>query len=243
MCRFWVKCVHLHSCMSLCKHTNEPRKSIFSWCLSYSSLAPACCSMLFSHDCYNIRYILWCNFLVSVLRQWSQRYTRQISKQYKLIGSQTDRQTESGGVKSYEKSWLWFALARCLHLPLQVELVALSFWRCGALHFSAGRKLWRQMPLDDWCWVVPCFPLPKKFHRHQYIDEDIITLVMKGFCPLNSGKHSVIIVKRFSQDFHKIQTKKLSILLSCYFHEEVQMYPTTFIRMLLATVQAAMNVG
>ena len=37
--------------------------------------------------------------------------------------------------------------------------------------------------------------------------------------------------------------KKLSILLSWYFHEEVQMYPTTFIRMLLATVQAAMNVG
>ena len=90
---------------------------------------------------------------------------------------------------------------------------------------------------------MPCFPLPKKFHKHQYIDEDIITLVMKGLCPLNSGKQSVIIVKRFSQDFHKIQTKKLSILLSCYFNEEVQIYPTTFVRMLLATVQAAMNVG
>jgi len=243
LCIFWVKCVHLHFCMSEYKHTNEPSTSIFSCCLSYSSLAPDCYSMLFSHDYYNIRYILWCNFLVSVLRQWSQRYTRQISKQYKLIGSQTDRQTKSGGVKRYAKSCLWFARARCLHLPLWVEQVALSFWRRGVLHFSAGRKLWRQMPLDGWWWVVHCFPLPKKFHRHQYIDEDIITLVMKELCPLNSGKQSVIIVKRFSQDFHKIQTKKLSIILSCYFHEEVQMYPTTFIRMLLATVQAAMNVG
>ena len=119
----------------------------------------------------------------------------------------TDRQTKSGRVKRYEKSCSWFALARCLHLPLPVEQVALSFWCRAALHFSASRKLWRQMPLDGWWWIVPCFPLPKKFHRHQYIDEDIITLVMKGLCPLNSGKQSVIIVKRFSRDFHKIQTK------------------------------------
>ena len=89
------------------------------------------------------------------------------------------------------------------------------------------------------CLVFLC----QRNFRHQCINEDIITLVMKGLCPLNSGKQSVIIVKRFSQDFHKIQTKKLSILFSCYFHDEVQMYPTTFIRMLLATVQAAMNVG
>ena len=119
---------------------------------------------------------------------------------------QTDRQTKSGRVKRYEKSWLWFVLARCLHLPLSVEQVALSFWRRAAPHFSAGRKLWRQMPLDGLWWIVPCFPLPKKLHRHQYIDKDIITLVMKGLFPLNSNKQSVIIVKSLLRDFHKIQT-------------------------------------
>ena len=61
-------------------------------------------------------------------------------------------------------------------------------WRRGARHFFAGRNLWWRVVSALLLFFAPCSLLRNKFSGDQYIDDDIITLLMKGLCPFNSGE-------------------------------------------------------
>ena len=60
---------------------------------------------------------------------------------------------------------------------------------------------------------------------------------------MNASLHHIGDERIVSSELHKIQTKKLFFWVVTSTRRYKLMYPTTFVRMLLATVQAAMNVG